>query len=135
MPQLKKADLVEVFNALGSIVNGDVQADGSLRRYRVPPKVQATLGRAYRELKPKVMAFQDDVRDQEVVFADGKDTIPRMIRGPDGAFIANPRYLEFREARRGLLEETVECPYTVRLADFPDDCDAPVAGLGELVKE
>jgi hypothetical protein len=129
---IKKADLADVFNALDAMVNGEKQSDGTVRRFKISKGVLVTLGRAYRELRPHVVKMNDDMQDQVLRFSNDNAQIPPTIK-VDNKVVPNPDYVAFKKVRADFLQETIECPFPVREADFADDTDAPIGALGDLL--
>lgn len=128
MVTIKKSELPGIMAALGELLNGEKQPDGTVKRHGVPPKAGYWLGRIFRDIVPH----------QERLEADRADLIRQLGTEEDGSFSIRPddeAWSEFVPLITALFAETVECAHTVKLSDLGDDpaIGGLVAVLGDLV--
>lgn len=125
---IKKGELKGTIDALHIMLGGEKQPDGSVRRYKVPPKVAYWLGRIARDLVPHATKYATDRDELIKQYGTVQGNVFRVLR-------TSENWNEFEKLATALADEAVECRFTVSLADFGDDPEIGgfVALLGDIV--
>lgn len=152
MPSVKKRDLTANVQAAGELVHGKRDAKSEVvERHAIPPKAGWKLGRIFRHLQPIAQRNAEKYwQDRRSLFEqygerdeDGEygvaERIPVRENGKVVGSEENPKFAEFKQLYDALeaeQDETVECPYGVKLSDFGDAPVGDLVGqLGDLVED
>jgi hypothetical protein len=118
--QLKRQLLEPYLIVINALINEQMPDENDDREFSIPTGTVWQLGRIKRVMAPMFEQLVEDYKDLFNTMA---------TEGTDPPTIAEENVEEFRSRLDAMLQETVECPHTLKVSDFANAVNVPGALL------